>query len=149
MVVHQVFAALWVGGVVFVALAVLPLARDADVAPEPLEVVIDRLVTLSRLSAVILLLTGLYVLYTAILGGTLALDPLLESGRGHLVLTMLLLWLGLMATIEIGSSRLRDGLAANKLREPAREALPWYRAAAAIAVLVSGVAGLLSAGVGF
>lgn len=147
-VVHQLFAALWIGSVVFVALAVLPLARDGDVDPSPLGTIVGRVLTLSRLSALLVLVSGAHVLYWEVLGGELALEPLTGSGRGHLVLAMVACWLGLAATVEVGSSRLRAGLQAGKLREPAREALPWYRAAAAIAALVAVVAGLLAAGVG-
>lgn len=148
LVLHQVFAAVWVGSVVFVAVAVLPLARAGDVGTEPLDAVVQRLQLVSRVSATVLLLTGAYVLYAVTLDGSLAVGGLLESGRGHLVLTMVALWLGLMATVEIGSARLRDGLDVGKLRDPARTARPWYLAATLLAIAVSVVAGLLSAGVG-
>jgi len=147
-VVHQVFAALWIGSVVFVALAVLPLARDGTVAPDPLDTIAGRVLTISRFSALVLLASGAHALYWGVLDAELVLEPLLESGRGHLLLAMIGCWLGLAATVEIGTSRLRAGLDRGKLREPARAALPWYRAAAAIALLVAVVAGLLAAGVG-
>lgn len=148
-VVHQVFAALWVGSVAFVTLAYLPLARDGHVEQTALETVVDRLLTLTRASAFVLLATGAYLLYGVTLGGEVALAPLLESGRGHLVATMLALWAVVVGTIEVGSSRALDGIAQNKLREPAHAALPFYRIATGAAVLVAGVAGLLGAGVGY
>ena len=146
-VLHHLFAAVLVGSVAFVTLAVLPLARDAVLGPAPLETVVDRVRTVSRLSALVLLASGLFVLYTVTLDGALVADPLVETGRGHLVLTMITLWAGLIGAVEIGSSKLLDGLAANKHREPAHVALPWFRGATALAVLVSVVGGLLSAGV--
>lgn len=148
-VLHLLFAVLWVGAVGFVALAVLPLARDATLGPEPLERIVDRLLTLSRAAAVVVLATGLYVLYRDYLGDGLDPGPLVETGRGHLVLTMIVLWVALIGTLEVGSSRLLDGLDAGKHREPARDALRWYRASALVGVLVVVVGGLLIAGVSF
>lgn len=147
-VLHQLFTALWVGSVVFVTAAVLPLARDAAIDPDPVDTAVRSMLTISRTSAVVLLATGAYLLYAVTLSGEIALDPLLETGRGQLVLVMVGLWLGLMGTVEVGSSRLRDGLDAGKLREPARTARPWYLGATALALAVTAVGGLLSAGVG-
>jgi len=148
-VVHVLVGGLWIGGVVFVALAVLPLGRDADVDPQPLETVVDRLLTLSRFAAVVMLASGAHVLYHVTLGGEVSTEPLTSSGRGHLILTMVVLWLGVTAMVEIGASKLFDGLDAGKLREPTRAALPWFRAAAVLGIGVLTVGGMLSAGVGF
>lgn len=146
--VHVLVGGLWIGAVVFVALAVLPLGRNADVDPEPLETVVDRLRTLSRLAAVVMLATGGHVLYHVTLGGELSAEPLTSSGRGHLILTMVVLWIGVMATVEIGPRNLFDGLDAGKLREPTRAALPWFRTAAVLGIGVLTVGGMLSAGIG-
>ncbi|AGN00046.1 hypothetical protein L593_00455 [Salinarchaeum sp. Harcht-Bsk1] len=148
-VVHVLFGGLWIGSVAFVALAVLPLGRDASIDPEPLSAVVDRLVTLSRLAALVMLATGGHVLYHVTLGGEVTAEPLTSSGRGHLVLTMVVLWVGVIATVEIGNSKLSDGLDAGKLREPTRTALPWFQAAALLGVAVLTIGGMLSAGVGF
>ena|SRR6056297_488276 len=148
-VLHVLFGGLWIGSVAFVAIAVLPLGRDATIDPESLSTVVDRLLVLSRFAALVMLATGAHVLYHVTLGGELATDPLLSSGRGHLVLTMVVLWLGVIATVEIGSSKLGDGLDAGKLREPTRTALPWFRAAAFLGIAVLTIGGMLSAGVGF
>lgn len=147
-VVHQLFAGLWIGAVVFVGLAVVPLGRDADIDPDALGTVVNRLVTLSRLAALLMLASGAHVLYYLTLGAELDAEPLVSSGRGHLILTMIVLWLGVIATVEIGASRLRDGLDADKLRDPARAALPFFRVAALLGIVVLLVAGMLSAGVG-
>jgi len=147
-VVHQLFAGLWIGAVVFVGLAVVPLGRDAEIDPDALGTVVDRLVTLSRLAALLMLASGAHVLYYLTLGAELDAEPLVSSGRGHLILTMIVLWLGVIATVEIGARRLRDGLDASKLRDPARAALPFFRVAALLGVVVLVVAGMLSAGVG-
>lgn len=147
-IVHVCFGGLWIGSVVFVALAVLPLGRDANVDPEPLATMVDRLLTLSRLAALAMLATGGHVLYHVTLGGELSAEPLTSSGQGRLIVAMVALWVGVIATIEIGSNKLIDGLDAGKLREPTREALPWFRAGAFLGVAVLTVGGMLSAGVG-
>lgn len=147
-VVHVLFGGLWIGAVVFVALGVLPLGRDADIDPHPLETIVDRVRTLSRLAALVMVATGGHVLYHVTLGGELSAEPLTSSGRGHLILTMVVLWFGVITTVEIGASKLTEGLDAGKLREPSRDALPWFRVAALLGVSVLTVGGMLSAGIG-
>lgn len=130
-VLHVLFAAAWVGAVLFVALAVLPLARDGDLDPDALGSIVDSLRTLSRTSALVLLLTGGHLAgtrYTA--------DSLVATGRGHLVLTMVALWLVLAAVVEVGAGRIEDGLDERKLREPARRGLRWFRVASVVGVLL-------------
>lgn len=147
-VAHQLFGGLWIGAVVFVGLAVMPLGRDADIEPDALETVTGRLLMLSRVAALVMLASGLHVLYYLTLGGSFDTEPLVSSGRGHLILTMIVLWFAVIATTEIGASRLREGLDAGKLRDPARSALPFFRAAAVLGIGVLTLGGMLSAGVG-
>lgn len=145
-VLHVLFGGLWIGSVVFVTLAVLPLGRDADIDPGPLDAIVGRLVTLSRIAALVTLATGAHVLYHVTLGGELATDALTNDGSGHAIVTMAVLWLGVIGLVEIGTGRLRDGLDAGKLREPSRDALPWFRGAAALGIAVLTLGGALSAG---
>ena len=141
-IVHLVFAALWAGSVATVALVVLPLARDgAFHRTEPLLGITTAVRGFSRLSALVLLLTGGHLAaagYTA--------DGLVETTNGRLVLLMTLLWLVLTGLVEVGSAKTVDGLDAKKLREPAVGALPIFRAAAIVAVLLLVVAGAITAG---
>lgn len=141
--VHVVFGALWTGSVLFVALGVVPVALRGDASLAALEYAIDRLTTVSRLSAVVLLLTGLWqisYLYPSV-------DALTAAPRGHLVLTMTVLWFVLAGLVEVGASRARDGLAERKIRTPAAAARPFLYAASVVAVLVLLDAGLLAADV--
>ena len=136
--IHGAFAALWAGSVLFVALAVLPLARDGDLTPAAFGSVVNKLRWVTRISALLLLVTGGHlagVLYTA--------ETLTGTGNGHLVLTMLALWLGLAAVIEIGSAKAQRGVDAEKIREPARDARPFYLLGVVFAVGLLVVAGLL------
>jgi hypothetical protein len=138
---HLLFAALWTGGVVLFVLGVLPSGVSGDIRPEPLAAVTGRLTTLSRASALVLFLTGGHMA-----GTRYTVESLTGSSRGYLVLAMLALWFVLAALVEVGGSRMRDGLAAQKVRTPAREARPFYRAGGVVAVALLVIAGLLIAG---
>lgn len=138
--IHSVFAGLLTGSVLFVVLGVLPLARDGELNAAPLESIAGTLTTLSRVSALVLVVTGGYM-------GVVqhSVDSLLETVGGWLVLSMVVLWVGLMATIEVGTSRVTDGTERDKVRAPARDARPVFLVAAVLATLLLVVAGLLSA----
>ncbi|WP_306053923.1 copper resistance protein CopD [Natronococcus wangiae] len=140
---HLVFAALWAGSVFYVAFVVLPLARDgAFNTTKPLEVISGRLTTISRVSALALLLTGGHLAgtrYTA--------EGLVGTINGQLVLAMVALWLTLAGLVEVGAKRFETGLNGKKLREPAADALPLYRAGAVVAVLLLVVAGAVTTNV--
>ena len=84
-------------------------------------------------------------------GGHLAgtgytIESLTGTGRGHLVLAMLALWLVFTALVEIGRSRLVDGLQEKRVRTPAKSVTTIFRAAAVVGILLLVDAGLLSAG---
>ncbi|ADD04920.1 uncharacterized protein Nmag_1341 [Natrialba magadii ATCC 43099] len=138
---HLIFAAIWAGSVFYVAFVVLPLARDgAFNSTAPLEVISSKLTTISRVSALVLLLTGSHLAaerYTS--------ERLFGSIDGQLVLAMVALWLVLAALVEIGSKRLESGLNGKKLREPAANALGLYRFAAVVAIALLVVAGAITA----
>lgn len=136
--IHLLVGGLWTGGVLFFALAVLPTARAGDIRAGAFEAIISRLTTGSRLSALLMFITGGHLAGTRYTVGSL-----FGSGRGHLVLAMLTLWLALTALVEIGQSRAKDGLEQKKVRTPAENAAPFYLGAALVAVLLLLDAGLL------
>jgi len=136
--VHLLFAGLWSGSVLFVTFAVLPTARDGDIAPAPMELVTSRLKQISRASALLLLLTGGHLAATFYTSSSLV-----NTTRGNLVLVMVALWFLLAAFTEIAASKLSDGLAQQKIREPARNARPFLLAASLVAVLLLFDAGAL------
>ena len=136
--VHTAFAALWSGSVLFVVAAVLPLAMDADVSPAAFGSVVSKLRWVTRISALLMLLTGGHLAGTGY-----TVESLTGSPRGYLVLTMVALWLGLATTVEIGSARAQRGVDDEKIREPARDARPFYLTAAVLAVGLLVVSGLL------
>ena len=138
---HVLLGALWVGSVVFVAGAILPAAVEGALDAAPLETIADRLVYLSRGASVVMLLTGGHLA-----GTRYTVETLTGTGRGHLVLAMLALWLVLAALVEVGRSRLVDGLQEKRVRTPAAEVTTIFRAAAVVGILLLVDAGLLASG---
>lgn len=139
---HLLVGAVWTGSVLFLAWAVLPSARAGDIRPEPLGAVTGKLTLLSRASALVMFLTGGHLaaqLYT--------FESLTGTPRGHLVLTMLALWFVMTGLVEVGNSRMQDGLDRDKVRDPARDGGRFYRAAAVVALLLLVDAGLLAGGI--
>ena len=141
--IHLVFGAIWVGAVAFVTLAILPLARDGELDSAPLAATLKTLVRISRLSALLMLVSGSHLMGT---GGYFELEQLLETNRGIAVVVMLLLWFALIVIIEISTKRINSGLDANLLRDPARDGLKWFYVATVIGVLLFAVGAALTTG---
>ncbi len=138
-VVHSVFAGVWTGSVLFLTLAVLPLARNGTLNARPLEYVAGKLKLVSRASALLLLATGSHMAAYLHTGETL-----FETQQGWLVLSMVALWFLLMGMVEVGAKKLTDGTERDKVREPASNARPFLLAASLLSVLLLVNAGLLS-----
>ncbi|WP_135663208.1 CopD family protein [Halorhabdus rudnickae] len=138
--IHLLFAALWTGSVLFLTLAVLPIARDGTLDSEPLSRLTTRFVWIARAGALVTLLTGAHQAATSYTA-----DGLLETTQGHLVVGMVVLWFILAALSEIAAARLSDGTAERKVRTPATNARPFLLAASIVAVLLLLDAGALAA----
>jgi uncharacterized membrane protein len=136
--VHLLVGALWVGGVVFFAAVVLPAARAGGLNAGPLESMSRSLVRGSRAASVVMLLSGGHLAGTRYTVGSLA-----STTNGNLVVAMVALWLALAALVEVGSSRIRDGVGQKKVREPAANALGLFRVAAVVGVLLFVTAGAI------
>lgn len=141
--VHLVFGAIWVGAVAFVTLALLPIARDGDLDRPAFEQSLSTLVRISRVSAVLMLVSGSHMMGTLNYFDT---DVLLGTDRGLAVVVMLLLWLALIGIIEVATRRMRSGLDAGLLREPARDGTNWFYVATLIGVLLFVVGAMLTTG---
>ncbi|SEH39354.1 hypothetical protein SAMN05192561_101492 [Halopenitus malekzadehii] len=139
---HVAFAALWTGSVLFVSATVVPAATSATIGTDAIASIVGRLQLVTRLSAVVLFATGGHMA-----GTTYTIERLTGTGRGHLVLTMLVLWFVLAALVEIGSKKLLSGVSTDKLREPARDARPLFLGAAVVSVLLLVTAGVLASNV--
>jgi len=139
--VHLSVATLWVGSVLFLTLVVLPVARAGGVDAAPLERIVERSRTISRVSGLLVLLTG-----ARLTGVGYTVETLASTTRGHLVLAMAVLWLLVALLVEVGVVRLGDGLREKRVRAPAREGLRWFRLATLVALALFVDVGLLAAG---
>lgn len=135
---HTAFAAVWAGSVLFVAVAVLPLAMDGELPPAAFGSVVSKLQWVTRISAVFAFVTGGHLA-----GTQYTVETLTGTTDGYLVLTMLAFWFGLAAVIEIGSAKANRGVENEKIREPAHDARPFYRLGVVLAIGLLVVAGLL------
>jgi len=143
--VHLLFAGLWTGSVLFATYAVVPLARDGRLDAAGLGTVAGKLTTVSRVSALVLLLTGGHMAASRYTVGTLT-----GSSGGYLVLAMIVLWFVLAGLVEVGTGRLAGGTGKDKVREPARAATRLFQGASVVSVLLLINAGLVVAnGIGF
>ena len=141
--IHLLFGGVWTGSVVFVTVAILPTAREGIANAEPLVPVVSKLRNLSRLSALVLLLTGGHMAAEA---AGYTFESLTGTTRGYLVLAMVALWFALIGLVEVGGGKLADGFEEMKVREPAREARPFFLAATVVSLLLLVDAGLLAGG---
>ena len=130
--IHLLTGAVWAGTVTFVVVGVLPAAREGQLNAEPLGAIAGSLRSVSRVAAVLLVLTGGHLLAAR---GYLG-ERLYASGDGHLVLTMVGLWLVATGLVEVGTGRLVDGAGDRKVRGPARAATRFLQGAAVLAALV-------------
>lgn len=139
-VIHSLFAGLWTGSILFVTVAVLPIARAGNLNAGPLHTVAGRFRTLSRVSVLLMFLTGSHMAAARYTQETLTgTDP------GYLVLSMLTLWVLTAGVVEVGTGKLTAGSGRDKVRQPARESRRYFLLASVLAVLLLVNAGLLSA----
>ena len=127
---HMVFAGLLTGSVLFAALTVPGIA--ANVSTSVRESIAGTLRNVSRASAVLLVLTGGYMLT---LGGYTDSGVLTGTGRGHAVLGMVVLWFLLTGVTEAAGSRIESG----------DDATPFLYGGAVLAVALLVDAGWLAA----
>lgn len=136
---HVAFAILWTGSVLFVTLAVLPPALRGDIGSDALAAIVGRLRWTTRIAAIAFVVTGGHM------AGTLyTFESLTGTGRGHLVVTMLVLWFLITGLVEVASSKLTSRLDVGKSREPASDAKPFFYGAAGLSVVLLGTAGVLA-----
>jgi hypothetical protein len=136
--VHLSVGAVWVGSVAFFAGAVLPLARAGGIDAAPLGSMATASTRWSRASAAVMLVTGGHLAATGYTVETLA-----STTDGNLVVAMVVLWVALTALVEVGGSRIREGVDRKQVRQPAADALNPYRGAAVVGVALLLTAGLL------
>lgn len=102
-VAHMVFAGLWTGSVIFVSVGVLPAASAGELRAPVMGTIAERLQWVSRISALALFITG-----GPLTSSQYTLGELLGTTRGYGVIAMIVLWLVLIALVEVAGSRARD-----------------------------------------
>lgn len=135
---HLVFAAVWTGSVIFMTWGVRPAARSGSVEAGALETILTRLRTLSRVSAVVLLVSG------GLMAGRYG-DTLMQTTEGYLVLAMIVLWVLLIGFVEMATKTALVGIADYEVGQAVAEASGRFRAAGFVAVLLLVDAGLITA----
>lgn len=100
-VLHLVFVSLWVGGMAFMAVLVLPAARRGGLHPESVATLARRFLHLSRASGLVVLLTGGHLL-----GAVVGFDAL-GTPSGLPVVAMAVGWVVLMGLVEAGGAKLK------------------------------------------
>jgi len=104
--------------------------------------IMSRLSWLTRISALVFVATGGHLAGTGYTVGSL-----FGTGRGQLVVAMLVLWFVLTGLVEMGSKRLRGASTVADVEAAIASARPIWLAAGAVAVLLLADAGLLAAGI--
>lgn len=142
--IHNLFAALWIGSVLFVTYALVPAAREGNVRTATFRGVLEKLTTVTRVSALFLVLSGIYItvdLYTV--------ERLTETTSGYLVIAKVVLWFGLAGVVEAAVGRLRTELNEQQLENAVETVSPLFYVASGLAILSIVAVALLTTGLPF
>ena len=135
---HLGFAAVWTGSVLFLTWGVLPAVESGSIDRESIEAILGRFLAVSRVSALVLLVSG--GLMASQYGGQLT-----STTPGHLVLGMTALWLLLIGAVEVAGKGLRNGLESGAPATAVAQSSGRFHVAGVLALLLLVDAGLLSA----
>ena len=138
MAVHTIFAAIWTGGTLVVAGAVIPAARNELLSTDGLTLIARRFWYLTVGSVFLLMFSGGH------LAGTLyTVETLQSSSRGNLVLLMVGLWFVLAVILFFGFHRLTSNQPEQSAVVAATKARPWFLGGSVVAIALLVIAGLL------
>lgn len=139
-ITHMVFAGVWTGSVIFVSLGVLPFHGTGLVSREALGRIVERERWVTRISALVLLITG-----GPLTSSQYSISKLIGSTRGYAVLAMIVLWVVLVTLIETAGSQVHES--GGKATREIPEQTQWlFDVAALSAVLLLIVSGYLVVG---
>lgn len=138
MTVHTLFAALWTGGTLVVAGAVIPAARKELLGEKALSLIKRRFSYLTIASVLLLFLSGGHLA-----GNLYTFEALTSTMRGNLVLTMVGLWLVLAIVLYGGFRQLSSTSSGKSAATAASAARPWFLGASVVSIALLVVAGLL------
>lgn len=128
-VVHLMIAGVWAGWTVFMAVLVVPGARDGRLDASTLVWLTGRFARFSRAAPLAMLLTGGYMASRGFVA-----DLPLNSLRGQLVMMMVVLWLVLSVLNNAASRRLSAGIESAGAEGSARDASVLFSAAGVVAL---------------
>ena len=138
MTVHTIFAAIWTGGTLVVAGAVIPAARNELLSTDGLTLIARRFWYLTVGSVLLLMFSGGH------LAGTLyTVETLQSSSRGNLVLLMVGLWFVLAVVLFFGFRRLTSSQPEQSAGVAATKARQWFLGGSVVAIALLVIAGLL------
>ncbi|MEF8799707.1 MAG: transporter [Halolamina sp.] len=138
--IHLLFAGLWTGATVFFAWRVRPLVADGDLAVEPTMLLSSGLRWLTRISAVVFVVTGGHMAATEYGDGAL-----LSTTQGHIVVTMLVIWLVVTGLLEMALGTMETELGEGRVRTAGKEVRVPFLAASVLLSVVLLLGGYLSA----
>ena len=128
---HVLFAGIWAGTTVFYAWRIHPLLVDGDLGVTSAMSITTGLRWLTRIGAVVFVVTGGHMAGTGYQDGRLFSDPM-----GHAVLGMLALWLVVTGLLEVSIGKIQDALGEGKIQTAGREAQTLVRVAATFSVVL-------------
>lgn len=137
-VVHTLFAGAWAGGTLLFVGAVLPAARQKALDGAALATVVRRFSYLSMAAVGLLFVTGGHLA-----GRLYTFGALQSTGRGHLVVSMVVLWAVLAGVSLLGTRRLLDALDTRGTAAAVEGVRGLFLVAAVVAAALLVVAGLL------
>jgi putative copper export protein len=138
--IHLLFAGLWTGATVFFAWRVRPLVADGDIDVHSAMAMGSGLRWLTRISAVVFVVTGGHMAATRY-----GDEALLSTPRGHVVVTMLVLWLVVTGLLEMALGTMKTELGEGRVRTAGREVRTPFLAASVLLSVVLLLGGYLSA----
>jgi len=141
-VLHVLFASLWTGSILFFVAAVLPAATSGTISAAAVSVMTTRLVWLTRIGALVFVATGGHLA-----GTSYTAETLFSTGRGQLVVAMLVLWFVLTGLIEISVKRFDRAAETDGVEAAVASTRPLFGIAGLLAVLLLVDAGLLTANI--
>jgi hypothetical protein len=136
---HVLFAGLWAGTTVFYAWRIHPLLSDGDLGVTPAMSITTGLRWLTRIGAVVFVVTGGHMAGTGYGDGRLFNDPM-----GHAVLGMLALWLVVTGLLEMSLGKVQTELGDGHIQTAGRENETLVRVAAVLSVVLLLLGGYLA-----
>jgi hypothetical protein len=136
---HVLFAGLWAGTTVFYAWRIHPLLSDGDLGVTSAMSITTGLRWLTRIGAVVFVVTGGHMAATGYGDGRLFSDP-----TGHAVLAMLALWLVVTGLLEMSLGKVQTALGDGHVQTAGRENETLVRVAATLSVVLLLLGGYLA-----